>query len=537
MTDPLLAASGGDHLELVVFGLLLAVAGLAIVARLVNVPYPILLVLGGLGAGFVPGMPDVELDPDIVLLIFLPPLLYAAAFFSNLHELRRAWRPISMLAIGLVAVTTVAVATVAHEVIGLSWPVAFVLGAVVSPTDAVAPAEIIRRLGVPRRVMTIIEGESLTNDWTALVTYKFAVAAVATGSFSLLEAGPEFIFSGIGGVAIGITVGVVITAVRRRIEDPPIEITISLLTAYAAYIPAEEIGASGVLAAVTTGVWLGWQAGELTTHTTRIQLDAIWEILQFLLNAFLFVLIGLQLPTVLDQLSGRDSWDLVGYGLLISGLVITVRIVWVFGLTWVRRRFSKELREDPDPQGWRGTALVAWAGMRGGVALAAALAIPFRTDSGAPFPERDLVIFLAFCVIFVTLVGQGLVLPALIKVLGIEDDGVDRDEELNARLETAFAALERIDDLADEDWVRRDSLDRVRGMYDYRTRRFASRIDAAGANTPYEDQSIAYRRLMGDVIDAQRRRLLELRNRGEISDEVRRRVQRDLDYEQARIEE
>ena len=242
-----------EHIELVLFGLLVAVAGLAVVARLVRVPYPILLTVGGLAFGFVPGMPEVELDPELVLLIFLPPLLYAAAFFSNLRELRDNWRPIGLLAIGLVIATMVVVAAVAHYVIDLEWPVAFVLGAVVSPTDAVAPAAILRRLGVPRRVISVVEGENLTNDWTALVAYKFAVAAVVTGSFSLLEAGPEFMLTGLGGIAIGVVVGIGIAAVRRRVEDPVTEVTISLLTAYAAYLPAEELGASGVLAAVTVG--------------------------------------------------------------------------------------------------------------------------------------------------------------------------------------------------------------------------------------------------------------------------------------------
>jgi CPA1 family monovalent cation:H+ antiporter len=311
-----------DHFELVVFGLLVAVSALAVLARLARIPYPILLVLGGLAFGFIPGVPDVQLEPDLVLLLFLPPLLYSAAFFSNLRELRSNARPISTLAIGLVIATMVTVALVAHEVIGLSWPVAFVLGAVVSPTDAVAPAEILRRLSVPRRVVSIVEGENLTNDWTALVAYKFAVAAVVTGSFSLLEAGPEFIYTGIAGVAVGVAAGALIAAVRRRVEDPITEITISLLTAYAAYLPAEAIGGSGVLAAVTAGVWLGWRASELTNHTTRLQLTAIWQFLVFLLNAVLFVLVGLQLPSVLDQLSGRTGGELAGYGALIALVVI-----------------------------------------------------------------------------------------------------------------------------------------------------------------------------------------------------------------------
>jgi monovalent cation/hydrogen antiporter len=529
-----------EHIELVLFGLLVAVTGLAVVARLVRIPYPILLTVGGLAIGFVPGVPEVELDPELVLLLFLPPLLYSAAFFSNLRELRDNWRPIGLLAIGLVIVTMVVVAVVAHYVIDLEWPVAFVLGAVVSPTDAVAPATILRRLGVPRRVISVVEGENLTNDWTALVAYKFAVAAVVTGSFSLLEAGPEFLLTGLGGIAIGVVVGIGIAAVRRRVEDPVTEVTISLLTAYAAYLPAEELGVSGVLAAVTVGIWLGWQASDLTTHTTRIQLFAVWEVLQFLLNAFLFVLIGLQLPNVLDDLSGRPAGELAAYGALISIVVIVVRMAWVYALAALPDRLSP-LTGKTGPAPWRNVTLVAWSGMRGGVALAAALAIPLETDAGAPFPERDLIIFLAFCVILATLVGQGLLFPALIRMLRVEDDGLDADEELNARLEIAFAALDRVDELGDAEWVADDTVERVRMMFNYRRRRFSSRLDGRGGrhddpdDFDYEQRADTYRRFMGEVIGAERRKLRELRDQGTITDEVRRRVEYDLDLEEARL--
>jgi CPA1 family monovalent cation:H+ antiporter len=527
-----------EHFELLVIGLLVAVSALVVLARIVRIPYPILLVIGGLAFGFIPGVPEVELDPDMILLIFLPPLLYAAAFFSNLRELRVNIRAIGMLAVGLVIVTTLAVAVVAHFVIGLEWAVAFVLGAVVSPTDAVAPAEILRRLRAPRRVVTIVEGENLTNDWTALVTYKFAVAAVVTGSFSLAEAAPLFLLTGLGGVAFGVAAGVVIAAVRRRLDDPLAEITISLLTAYAAYLPAEELGLSGVMAAVTVGVWLGWRASELTTPTTRLELYAIWQSLQFLLNAFLFVLIGLQLPVVLESIEGHSSGELAGYGALIAALVIVVRLIWVLSFTylpkWLRGRFHG--REEWRPEGAK---VVAWAGMRGAVCLAAALAIPFETDAGTAFPERDLLIFLAFCVILVTLVGQGLTMPLLIHVLGIEDDGLDADEELRARIETAFAALDRLDEMEDADWVLPDTRRRVRGIFEHRSRRFSSRIDGQRAEddeTDYEGRASAYSRLMRELIEAQRRKLRELRDTGAITDEVRRRVEYDLDLEEARLE-
>ena len=533
-----IVASTTVHIELVVFGLLVAVAALAVVARLVRVPYPILLVIGGLLIGFVPGLPAIELDPDIVLLIFLPPLLYAAAFFSNLRELRGHWRPISLLAIGLVVVTMVTVAAIAHWAIGLGWPVAFVLGAIVSPTDAVAPATILRRLGVPRRVVTIVEGENLTNDWTALVAYKFAVAAVVTGSFSLWEAGPEFILTGVGGVAIGVVAGKLIAAVRRRLDDPPTEITISLLTAYAAYLPAEELGLSGVMAAVTVGVVLGWQASELTTHTTRLQLYSIWEILQFLLNAVLFVLVGLQMHTVIDRLPGRDTGELIVWAVVVSVVVIAVRIVWVFTLSLLSRGVREGIAGPRDANDWKEVAIIAWSGMRGAVSLAAALAIPLETDAGTSFPERDLVLFLAFSVIVATLVLQGLALPLLIRALRLDEDTQDADEELAARLETAFAAIDRIEQLAEEGWPPEDTIDRVRRMYDYRRRRFSSRVDDGTPDDgfDYEQRAELYSRVMGEVIGAQRDVLRRLRDEGRITDEVRRNVEHDLDLEEARLD-
>ncbi len=521
------------------FGLLVAVAALAVVARLVHVPYPILLVIGGLAIGFIPDFPEIELDPDLVLLVFLPPLLYAAAFFSNLRQLRANARPIGLLAIGLVVITMLAVAAVAHWVIGLDWQVAFVLGAIVSPTDAVAPATILRRLGVPRRVVSIVEGENLTNDWTALVAYKFAIAAVVTGTFSLAEAGPEFILTGVGGVAIGVAGGLAIAAVRKRLDDPPTEITISLLTPYAVYLPAEELGLSGVIAAVTVGVVLGWRASELTNHTTRLQAFAVWEILQFLLNAVLFVLIGLQMHVALDALEGRDDGELLGYAVLVSAVVIAVRIAWVFALSFLDRGVRREIAGSAgDGDGWKEVALVAWSSMRGAVSLAAALAIPLQTDAGAPFPERDLILFLTFSVIIATLVLQGLAFPAVIRALDLDEDTSDADEELTARIEIAYAALDRIEQLSEEERVPADTVERVRAMYDYRRRRFSSRLDdhAPEDEFDYERRATLYRHVMNEVIDAQRTTLRGLRDSGQITDEVRRTVEHELDLEQARLQ-
>jgi CPA1 family monovalent cation:H+ antiporter len=523
-----------EHVELVIFGLLVGAAGLAVVARVLGVPYPITLVLGGVAIGFVPGAPEVELDPDLVLLIFLPPLLYGAAFFASLRDLRRDARPIALLSIGLVLITMVGVAVVAHHAIGLGWAESFVLGAIVSPTDAVAPAEILRRIGAPRRLLTVVEGENLTNDWTALVLYRFAVAAVVSGSFSLAEAGLKFVWSGVGGLLIGLIAGRIIREVRRRIDDPPTEITISILSGYAAYLPAEELGVSGVIAAVTVGIYMGWHTPELTTPVMRLQGVAIWEVLTFLLNALLFLLVGLQLPGVIDEIEGHSAGELIGWGLLISAVVIGVRMLWQFTVVFIIRALDRRAVQRTRRSTWRQRTVIGWAGMRGSVSLAAALALPFETDSGAPFPERDLIIFLAFAVIIATLVGQGLTLGPLIRLLGIQDDGAEESEELTARIRLAEAAIARTQELDGEEWVRAETLERVRGLYDYRRRRFGAREDGGGEE--YEERTGAYIRLMYELFDAQREALIGLRNSGEISDEVRRRVERELDLEESRLQ-
>jgi Na+/H+ antiporter len=522
------------HVELVIFGLLLGVAALAVLARVLGVPYPITLVVGGSLIGFIPGVPSVELEPDLVLLIFLPPLLYGAAFFTSLRDLRRQARPIALLAIPLVGVTMVAVAVVAHEVIGLGWGEAFVLGAIVSPTDAVAPAEILRRINAPRRLLTVVEGENLTNDWTALVLYRFAVAAVVTGSFSLVEATGKFVLTGLGGLAIGLLAGWIIKEVRSRIDDPPTEITISILSGYAAYIPAEELGFSGVIAAVTIGVFMGWHTPQLTTPIMRIQGISVWEILTFLLNAVLFLLIGLQLPNVIDSITGYSTGELVFWGLLISAVVIGVRLMWGFTVTYIIRAIDRRAVQRERRASWQERLVVGWAGMRGSVSLAAALALPLETDAGAAFPARDLIILLAYVVILVTLVGQGLTLGPLIERLGVTDDGSEEREEVAARVRLAEAALARIEELTGEDWARPDTLERVRGQYDYRRRRFAAREDGDGDR--YEERTGAYQRVMYELFDAQREELIGMRNRGDISDEVRRRVERELDLEESRLQ-
>jgi monovalent cation/hydrogen antiporter len=520
--------------SLALLAIIAAVALLLIAAERTNIPYPILLVIGGLGLGFIPGIPDVQLPPDLVLIAVLPPLLYGAAFFTSLRDLRENAFAITLLAIGLVLCTMVIVAVVAHELIpGLGWGEAFVLGAVVSPTDPTAATAIAERLGLPRRLVALIEGESLVNDGTALVAYKFAVIAVVSGTFSFADAAGNFAVNVIGGIAVGLGVGFLVRQVRKRIRDPALAITISLMSGYFAYLPAVAIGVSGVLAAVTIGIYMGWYTPELTTWQTRLQGLAVWEITFFMLNALLFALIGLQLPVIVDALSGYSAARLVGYAAEVSLAVIAARFLWVIPGTYLTAWMRRTKRPIQNPG--RASLIMGWAGMRGAVSLAAALALPLTTDAGGAFPNRELIIFLTFGVILTSLVVQGLSFPALLKLIGLEDEGRSEKEENKARIYATEAALARLEELADEDWVRDDTLERVRGMFNFRRERFRSRFDPE-SDGDLESRSLDYQRLLREVLVAERRAVFDLRRDQRIDDVVMRRVIRDLDLEEARLD-
>jgi monovalent cation/hydrogen antiporter len=512
-----------------VLALLVAVAALAPVAQKLRLPYPILLVLGGLLLALIPAVPDVRLAPELAFLLFLPPLLYIAAFDTSIRDVRAQLRPILSLAVGLVLATTVAVAVLVHALLpDLGWPIAFALGAIVSPPDAVAAAAVFRGIGVPRRLVTILEGESLFNDATALVAYQAALAAAATATFSFGQAGLRFVVVAVGGVVVGLVVGRLIGWLRRRLNDPPVEISISLLTPYAAYLPAEQLGLSGVLATVTTGLCVGWWAPRLMESDTRLRGRAVWEMVVFVLNGLVFILIGLQLSTILAARSSRSLLALIGLGLLISLAVVLVRLAWAFGATYLSDWRGASRR-------WSEVLVVGWAGMRGVVSLATALALPFAT------PERDVLIFITFCVILVTLVGQGLSLPWLIRTLRVAEDGSAASRELQARAAAARAGAARIEQLADEWPTHLPLIDTLRAQYTHR----ASHLGEAGADQAdgdaltgdaAEQELLEHRQIRRAVIGAERAALLELRDRGQIDDEVWRRLERDLDLEELRME-
>jgi len=529
--------------------LLVAVIALVTVARKANIPYPILLVLGGLALGFahLPGTPagGVTLDPNLVFLLFLPPLLYWQALTSSFRDIRADARAIGFLAIGLVLATTVVVASVAHAVIGLPWAAAVVLGAIVSPTDTVAAESIIQRLRVPRRVATVLEGESIANDATALVVFSLALGVATTGkSFSFWEGGLQFIWVSLGGVAIGLAVGWAIGFVRGYLSDPPVENIISLLTGFAAYLPAYALGVSGVLSVVAAGLYLGRRGPHIVSSQTRLQAQATWEIVVFLLNGLLFILVGLQLNVILNARLGNSgraflslySWPtLLGWAALVSLTVILVRLIWVFPGAYLPRLLSRRIRaRDPYP-GWRNVVVLGWTGMRGGDSLAAALAVSVAIDARAP-GARELIIFLTFGVILATLVLQGLTLPPLIRRLGVTADNSAEREEAKARFKAAQAAMARIDALGAQDGVPPDIVEDMRLHYADRSRRFAAQYHGSDEDGALEGRATAFRTLQSELLRAERRAVVALRDDGVINDEVMSRVQRDIDLEQVRLD-
>jgi CPA1 family monovalent cation:H+ antiporter len=524
------------HLEVVITGLLLAVAGLGALACRLSVPYPIMLVIGGAVFGFIPGLPTVDLDPDLVLALFLPPLLYKSSIYANFGDFRANLRGLTLSTVVLVLVTMSAVACAAHLLIpGMSWQAAFVLGAIVSPTDPVAAATIMRRLEAPRRLVSAVEGEGLFNDGTALVAYRVALAATVAGGFSLADAGLRFVLGAVGGVAIGLAVGWLSAWVRKRIYDVQISVTISLLTGYAAFLPAEAVGASAVLAVVAAGIYMAVRSPEILDARPRLQGYFVWDIVDFLINAILFTLVGLQLRAIVGGLTDYGLGTLTVYALAVTGAVVGVRLLWFFSVPYLIRMIDRrpEQRERRLPAS--GRLIMAWSGMRGAVSLAVALALPLTIADGSNFPQRDLILFLTFAVILFTLVVQGLTLPTLIRRLGVGGGSTDTDEEVRARLVASKAALAQIDALAGEEWTRDDTAQRMRGMYEYRAQRFAAqlgKIDDDG----YEDRSLAYQQMIRLVLQAQRAALISMRREGKLSNEALNRIMRELDLEESRLE-
>jgi len=510
--------------------LLVVVAVLVTISRRIRVPYPVLLLIGGLVVGLIPGIPRLELDPEIVFLVVLPPLLYGSAFLTPIRDFRSNLKNITSLAIGLVTASAAVVAAIAMALVpGMSWPLAAALGAIVSPPDAVAASAIAQRLSVPRRVVSILEGESLLNDATALTIYRAAIgAAVAVATVSVAGSLASFVFVALGGILIGLVVGWIVAWVRTHLNDTPVEITVSLLTPYAAYLPAEAIGVSGVLAAVTAGLFIGRRSSRIMGSEARLAGRAVWESLFFLLTGVVFLAIGFQISSISRAMDRTTLLQLAAVGVVVSIALIVVRAIWVFGLS-LRDLLSKS------QQGirLRESIVLSWAGMRGVVSLAAALAIPISLPANA-LPARDAIIVITFTVILVTLVGQGLTLPLVIRAVGLGSDADDGHEESHARQELIEEALRRIDDLEQKWPGHKPLIDQLRTSYKHRAEHEEQLHEAPGNEA--EQELVEHRQIRSDVIDAQRDALLAMRDRGAIDDDVLRTIERDLDLEEIRME-
>ena len=499
----------GTNVELLI-GLLVATIPLVAVARRANISYPIVLVLGGLLLGFLPALPPIQLDPNLVLLIFLPPLLYWEGITAPTDVMRANAGQIVLLAVGLVIATTLAVAVLAHALIpGLPWGAAFVLGAIVSPTDELAPLPVLDRLGLPRYLIAIVEGESLLNDATALVIYAAAVSVVTTGGFDAGRTLVAFIVAAAGAIAIGYVVGRLAVEGGRRIADVQLQNVISVVLPFLAYVPAQHFGLSGVLAVVTAAVYVNRYTPRVVVAEARIAAIGFWDTLVFLVNAVLFLILGLQLHRVAAATFSRESWTLaVAHALAVTAAILVVRFAWILAAEYVPLPLTETAHAEPAP---KHALIEAWSGLRGAVSLAAALAIPVLLPSGTPFPHRDLIIFITFTVILVTLVGGGLTLPWIVRVLHVGDTGEEeRDERRQAQRRISEAALERIDELEREGRIDAEHARVLRR--DFEHRHAAHRADVAQ-----------------DIIAAQRAALIEMREQGLIDNVVLRDVQSGLD--------
>ena len=512
---------------------LVGVAVLAIVARRIRVPYPILLTVGGVILALIPGLPEIHLEPELVFSLFLPPLIYPAAVYTSWRDFRANVRPILLMATVLVLITMAATAGVFHSLTGLPLAVAFVFGALISPPDAVAAFSITQNLRVPRKIIVVLEGESLVNDATSFISFRFAVAAAMTGSFSLGQASLQFLFVATGGVCVGLAVGWLATQVQKRLDDPPVQTMLSLLTPYIAYFSGERLHVSGILAVVIAGMYYGWRVPQILRGRMRLQAVPVWEMVLFILNGILFMLIGLELPQVIHAMPAGSAFLIAKLAVLVLLVIVLVRFVWMFAATYLPRFFSRTLRRK-NRIPWQQTALIAWTGMRGAESLAGALAIPFLLPNGEPFPGRNLILLLTFCVIFGTLVLQGLTIAPLVRRLGIEDDHATEKEERLARLKANEAALAHVDETEALHRANPKTIERLRSEY-------VDRIQQLRSEGPPEKTirrlfSRDFEDLAREALETERDTVINLRNEEVINDQALRRIQRDIDLAEARLQ-
>jgi Na+/H+ antiporter len=518
-----------------IFLILLAVlAGTALLARRINVAPAILLLLAGVALAFVPGMPALELPPELVLLVVLPPLIYSASVAMSWREFRYNLRPIILLSVGCVIFTAFAVAAATHFLIGLPWNIGFLLGAIVAPPDVVAPLAIARKLGIPRRILVVLEGEGLANDATALILYRFAVAAISTGMFSLPTAMGEFAAIVAGEMLFGVAVGWLSLQARHRARDPQIEITLSLITPYVAYWVPEHFGGSGVIATVACGLYMSWNGPLLISAATRLQGIFFWDLVIFLIEGLLFLLTGFQMRLLFEKSKAFPLDDILIATALVTVMVVVARFAWVFPATYLPRLIERVRRRDPSPP-WQNVFVLSFTGVRGAVSLAAALALPFALPDGSAFPYRDLILFVSFGVILITLVGFGLGLPPVVKWLGVAQAGraervAELESEIAARREALGVALKSLDAITDDREISDEVVRLLRARHETRTNQLPDSLDPDA-----HDVSAAGTELTRELISAERKFIHALLRDGRITDETRRRIERDLDLEEASL--
>jgi CPA1 family monovalent cation:H+ antiporter len=549
-------------LELVLLCLTVA-AALRILAERLKIPYAAILVVGGLLLAFIPGLPEVTLDPEVLFLLFIPPLLYAGAIVFPLREFQREIGPIVRLSVVMVLVSTVAVAVVAHALHpAFTWPAAFALGAIISPPDPVAVLSVMRSLRMPREIQTILEGEGMVNDATAIIIYRFAIAAAVTGAFSLSSAVLRFFIGGAAGVVIGLLVGLVVTRVHRMVRTVPVVSNmVSVLTPFASFLLADILGASGVLAVVTTGLYAARRVPRIIGAEARLQVSGMWTVITFILESLVFILVGLELPYVLRALDRLPLSTLLWESAIVSLVVIGIRIAWVMPSSYLFRAFFRWLRHSGEPlPPWRTVLFIAWSGLRGGDSLVLALAVPLATASGAGFPAREQIIFITFSVIFITLVLQGPTLAPVARLLriGSSDEGDDDAEEAHARLAAAEEGLKTLEDPTIAGSAYPEVVRYLKQRHRQRARRWAAREEDEDAHrgtgageithehftlAPSHEAALIderraeeYRRVRSVMLDAEQKAVTSLRDRGVIGDDVMRRIQRDLDLETMLLE-
>jgi CPA1 family monovalent cation:H+ antiporter len=522
--------------EFQIFLILLAVlAGTALLARRINVAPAILLLLAGIVLAFVPGMPSLQLPPELVLLLVLPPLIYSASVAMSWREFKFNLRVIILLSVGCVIFTAFAVAAATHYLIGLPWGVGFLLGAIVAPPDVVAPLAIARKLGLPRRILVVLEGEGLANDATALILYRFAVAAISTGMFSLPGATGTFVGIVAGEVLFGAAVGWLSLRVRHHARDPQVEITLSLITPYIAYWIPEHFGGSGVIATVACGLYISWNGPLWISAATRLQGIFFWDLVIYLIEGLLFLLTGFQMRSLFEKSKAFPLDDILSATALVVVIVIVARFAWVFPATYLPRLLNKRLRaRDPSPP-WQWPFVIAFTGVRGAVSLAAALALPFALPGGGGFPYRDLILFVSFGVIFITLVGLGLGLPLVVRWLGVAQAGrnehqAERESEIAARREALAEALKSLDAMTDDRELSDEVVKLLRARHETRANQLPDSLDP-----DTHDVSAAGTDLTRELISSERKFIHVLLRDGRITDEIRRRIERDLDLEEASL--